>query len=129
MHWGFPCSQLEVLQNLYPININVKPIIQHNLVFIIPSHLHIKTCNRSVTWKAANKTFIFSLSFGLSLELNFWKDLHLFLRLLSLLTTNQNFSPQRHQTASCLPDVQFFLGLFLPHHAPNTNVLTRKLLS
>ena len=45
--------------DLHPININVKPIIQHNLVFIIHSHLHIKTCNLSVTWKIAKTTFFF----------------------------------------------------------------------
>ena len=90
---------------LHSINIKSITKIQHNLV---SSFLHIKACNHLVIRKAVNTT----LSFELSMELNFWVDLHLFLRLLFLLTPIQKFSPQRHQTASCLPDVQFFcLGL------------------
>ena len=93
---------------LHSINIKSITKIQHNLV---SSFLHIKACNHLVIRKAVNTT----LSFELSMELNFWVDLHLFLRLLFLLTPIQKFSPQRHQTASCLLDVQILPRSFSCH--------------
>ena len=128
---------------------------------ILSLHLHINTCNSLYTWKNSLTHFFICYFPNPHLSSFINSRIELRLRLLSLLTTSQNFCPQLHQTMSCLLDVHIFLGLdidiitlswfpsqasslesrnsfppksrveldyhfFLPHHVPNTNVLTRQ---